>query len=56
MKPARFIALRLSREFHVLPSAILRAPVRDVIEMLNYTNFRADFEETANELNKPERE
>jgi hypothetical protein len=54
MNPARLIAVRLAKEGFGSPVAILRTPVSMVLDMLNYSNFLADYSETAGELNKPE--
>lgn len=54
MDTARLIAVRLSKEGFGTMQAILNSPTPDVLDMLHYSNFLADVQETAGELNKAE--
>lgn len=52
MDPALLIAVRLSKEGYGMPQQILDSPTHHVLAMLNYSNFLADANETAQEMNK----
>lgn len=52
MDAARLIAVRLSKEGYGTPAQILASPAPDVLDMLHYSNFLADVNETAAELNR----
>lgn len=52
METARLIAIRLSKEGFGLPQEILATPAPLVLDMLTYSNFLADVQETSTELNK----
>lgn len=54
MDTARLIAVRLSKEGFGSMHAILNSPTPDVLDMLHYSNFLADVQETAGEINKAE--
>jgi len=45
------MCLRLAREHHTTPGAIAALPTDEVLDMFEYSNFLADYEQTAIKLN-----
>lgn len=55
MDPALLAALKLSREGYGSPVEILEMPTDVVMAALEHSNFLAEYESTATELNKEAR-
>ena len=52
MDPATYLAVRLSKEGFGAPGEILRTPVNEVLAMLHYSNFSADYLDTVEVLER----
>lgn len=53
MEADRMIALRLAKEGYGTPQQILEMPADLVADILDHSQFTADYEATYAELNKP---
>ena len=53
MDPARLVAFRLSEHGFGTPVQVLSMPVDIVLDALNYSTFKVDYERAYTELNKP---
>ena len=57
MPAEALISCRLAREgYYQSPGAVLAAPVDEVCDAIEHSNFIAQYEETAIELNREEKE
>lgn len=55
MDEATLVALRLGKEWHISPMAVLDMPTDKVLDALQYVTFIGDYEQTQHVLNTPKK-